>query len=126
MMRDRHCESCANRYTPRSSTARYCSPACKEAARKARRPRPPAPVGNRREGFAVVIDGVPGVWRPKYLSEDRDRLPTASPEDLSSMPGRYDGSKSKGQVDRRCVALARDAARQWALETHGVDIGAGL
>lgn len=118
------CAVCPTEFEPGSNRARYCSDACRTAARRARTgERTPRPFGNRRDGFNVVIDGVPGVWRPKYLTEDQNRLPTANPEDLRTMPGRFDPSKSRGQVDRKGKALARDAARQWALNEFGVDIG---
>jgi hypothetical protein len=123
------CARCSEPFKPGSNRARYCSPECRRAVRRARTPKaePGEVIGNRREGFRVVIDGVEGRWVPSYLREDRERLPRiSSGEDLRAMPTTYDGAKSGGGIDRRRKALARDAARLWALDTFGVDIGSDL
>lgn len=100
--------------------------------RRARQTTPKAnPVGSRREGFRVVIDGVEAVWRPRHLREGyeaRDGVPyldraTDALEDLAGM-GTYEGSRHGGGI--RAVSKRDDEVRRWAIEERGVDIGAAL
>lgn len=125
------CDRCGVDFTPGSNRALYCSSECKAAAKRHRdHPPAPAPVGSRRDGFRVVIDGVEAVWRPRYLrdSAERDRLPhldrtTDATEDLAGM-GTFEGSRHGGTI--RAVPMRDDEVRRWAIEERGVDIGAGL
>lgn len=126
------CAACRAEFTPGSNRARYCGPDCRRAARRSRTPRaePSGVIGSRRAGFRVVIDGVEGVWRPRYLrdSADRDRLPhldrsTDATEDLAGMVT-FEGSRHSGGI--RAVSMRDDRARRWAIEAHGVDLGPGL
>lgn len=120
----KNCHECSNPFTPGSNRAKWCSTACRDRSRG--RGAVPQPVGNRRDGFRVVIDGVERRWRPRYLSEDRGRVPLATRDDLRNLRSVFDGSKSGGAIDRYRTAAANDEARQWALEACGVDIGADL
>jgi len=124
------CATCSRDFVPGSNRARYCSDDCRKAARRERTPKaePVGVVGSRRDGFRVVINGVEAVWRPRYLREDRERLSyldraADATEDLSGL-ATFEGSRHGGGI--RAVSLRDDDARRWAIEAHGVDIGAGL
>lgn len=125
------CDRCRKPFTPRSNRARYCSPECRRAVRRDRQRIPaPVPVGSRRDGYRVVINGVEGTWKPRYLrdSADRDRFPyldraTDATEDLAGM-GTFEGSRHGGVI--RAVSLRDDEPRRWVIEVHGVDIGPGF
>lgn len=132
------CATCGEPFAPGSNRARYCGDECRRAARRARTPKaaPVGVVGSRREGFAFRIttpDGrtLEGRWRPRYLEEDRERIGyldrrTGPEEDLAHLEGlgTFEGSRHGGTI--RPVSLREDDVRRWAIEVHGVDVGAGL
>ena len=113
----------------------YCREACRRAARRARQRATKAEaVGSRREGFAFQITDpetgrtIEGRWRPRYLEEDRDRLPRIDPErdpagDLAGLIV-FEGSRHRGGI--RAVGLKHDEARRWAIDARGVDLEPGL